>query len=251
MMTFLRQHRRWLMNLSLTLAVAVCASPGAAQDGTATTTPETKRLIRIEEDWVVLIENPDARIASPQILLCLSPDGSFTSDYGLIELNHASQPNWLPGGVQLQGWMGNTNMALFNSPQTDVLERGYDRLVITLAMEVTPDGFTEFSIKNGKSRTWGKFASDGHAKVRVPTHRTDLSAYTREHSVANTHVTHGAHRVRIMYQRRVRYYWDDGTETVDGSYRVLHRYRSLVEEISLEEWEANKEYYNIEITESS
>lgn len=228
--------------LTCCLAVLTATVPGLAQE----TSEPAPKLKRVEEDWVVLIRNPDWKIASPQVLVCMSPNGLFNEEYGLMEINHASKPSWFAGGIQMQGWRGELNTALYNAPKTQVLTSDYDRLTFTTAMEITADGHTEFSIINGKSRTWGTFGNSGNLKVKVPTTRTDLSEYTRESSVKNTHVTHGAHRVSIMYQRRARYYYDDNTSVTDDSYRILHRYHSLIQEITLDEWEANKEYYNVE-----
>lgn len=233
-----------LTGAALTL-VMTCSSNAQVVNGDSGTT--AKKLIKAEEDWVVFVRNPDGKIASPQILVCMSPDGTFNSEYGLLEINHASQPSWFAGGIQIQGWKGKTNTTIHNAPKTHVLTQSYDRLIFTTAMEVSPEGYTVFSVKNGRSRTWGSFGTDGKLAVRVPTVRSDLTGYSRETSVKNTHVTHGAHRVTIMYQRRARYYYDDGTMTVDDSYRLLHRYRHLVQEITFEEWEANKEYYNVEL----
>ncbi len=203
------------------------------------------KLIRVEEDWVALVHNPDDRIASPQVLVCMTPDGTFNTDYALLELNHASRPAWLAGGIQLQGWKGDLNTSIFNAPTEAVLARSYDRILLTTCIAVR-DGYTEYSIKNGRSRTWGHFTKNNPIVVKVPSERVDLGSYVRETSVKNTHVTHGAHRVEMMYQRRVRYYYSDGTSKTDSSYRILHRYQSLVEEMTLAEWEATKTEYNYE-----
>lgn len=221
-------------------ALTLCISAGAVQT--------EKKLIRIEEDWVVLVKNPDDKIASPQILLCMSPDATdsrFLTDFFILEMNHATAQGWFPGGLQLQGWKGTTNTSIFNAPKTQTLSRGYDRIFFTVSMQAKGDGYTEFELKNGRSRTWGRFGNDRTKplKVRVPSTRADLMNYKREVTVRNTQVTHGAHRVEIMYQRRVRYYWSDGTETVDGSPAYLHRYSNLIQDMTLEEWERTKTDY--------
>lgn len=229
---------------TLTIAVSGSLVGYSAED----TPPPAKTLQRIEEDWVLLVENPDEKIASPQVLICMSPDGKFTADHALIELNHATQPgddHWLAGGLQLQGWQGSVNTGVFNSPKHDVLSRGYDRIQFTVSMKCVGDGYTEFQVKDGASRTWGKFGQDKDKPIslKVKSTRENLATYDRANSVKHTHVTHGAHRVTIMYQRRVRYYWSDGSETVDGNYQILHRFQSLVKDMTLEQWEQSKTDY--------
>lgn len=237
------------MRVPQALALLTVLNLGAAPVAPPVTVPEEDtpppKLIRVEEDWVALVRNPDDKIASPQVLICLTPDGTFEADYALLELNHASQPDWLAGGIQLQGWKGDVNTSILNAPTEAVLARYYDKILLTTVIAIG-DGHTEFAIKNGRSRTWGKFTNVWPVSVKVPSLRSDLSGYTREASVKNTHVTHGAHRVEMMYQRKVRYYYSDGTSKTDDTYRVLHRYQSLVEEMTLAEWEASKTEYNYE-----
>lgn len=239
-----RQIAAALCTATLALVIAV---PGVCN---ATPDVETKKLVRIEEDWVVLIKNPDHKIASPQVLICMTPDGQFLADYALLEINHGSRPDWLAGGIQLQGWKGVANVSLFNCPKTAVLDRGYDRIKFTTSIEAKGDGYTTFAIKNGKSKTWGTFGTTSTTpiQVRVPSTRTDLTGYSRTHSVKQTHVTHGAHRVTMMYQRRVRYYFSDGTAQVDDAYKILHRFQSLVQDMTLDEWERTKTDYTYEDT---
>lgn len=228
------------LGIAAAAALTICVSIGAA--------PTEKKLIRVEEDWVLLIKNPDDKIASPQVLVCMSPDATdtrFLTDYFILEINHATAQGWFAGGMQLQGWKGTANTAIFNSPKTHVLSRGYDRIQFTVSMQAKGDGYTEFELKNGRSRTWGRFGNDKTKplKVKVPSTRTDLANYKRETTVKNTQVTHGAHRVEIMYQRKVRYYYDDGTESVDSAPAYLHRFHDLVQDMSLEEWERTKTEY--------
>ena len=238
-------RRTWVLRgLALSAMVTLGAAPILPPLAAGADTPPPK-LIRVEEDWVALVRNPDHRIASPQILICLTPDGTFNADFALLEINHASRPDWLAGGIQLQGWKGELNTSIFNAPTDAVLARNYDKVLLTTCIAIG-DGHTEYTIKNGRSRTWGRFTSTKPVTVKVPSLRTDLGSYTREASVKNTHVTHGAHRVEMMYQRRVRYYYSDGTSKTDSSYRILHRYHSLVEEMTLAEWEATKTEYNYE-----
>jgi len=76
-----------------------------------------------------------------------------------------------------------------------------------------------------------------------------LAEYTPQVSVENTSINVGAHRVALMAMYEVRYYSGDSLVKTDKAVRYLHRFKSLVEFVSLEEYEQNEEYFNIEITE--
>ena len=73
--------------------------------------------------------------------------------------------------------------------------------------------------------------------------------YQTQYSVDNTFINHGAHRVALMAQTEVRYFSGTGLIHTDDTVRYPHRFRELVEFVSLEEYEQNEEYFNIEITE--
>jgi hypothetical protein len=105
-----------------------------------------------------------------------------------------------------------------------------------------------FALKNGRSRTWGKFALDG-VTASAPACGITLAEYDPQFSVDNTTINVGAHRVALMYQKETRYYSADGLEVTDTTSRVIHRFKEVVQFVSLAEYEQNADYFNIEITE--
>ena len=127
------------------------------------------------------------------------------------------------------------------------MSRSYDKLVYTVAMEVAGNSL-KFSIKDGKSRTWGRFARNG-LTATVSSDAATLEKYDPQFSVDNTTINVGAHRVELMYQMATRYYSSSGLEETDNTPRLLHRFQDKIQFVSLEEYELNSDYYNIEITE--
>jgi hypothetical protein len=209
--------------------------------------PEPPQITRVEEDWVALIRLPDDITSAPQILNVISPDRSLSGAFGMVELNHASFPDFQEGGLQLQSWQGETMSGVAYSSETRKLFHDYDRLEYTVAMET--DGTTlTFELINGRSRTWGWFARSG-INTQVPLPGATLANYDPTFSVEKTNVNVGAHRVDVLYLRQVRYHYDDGSTTTDDTMRVIHRFRDLVEDVSLADYDANPDYYNIDITE--
>jgi hypothetical protein len=221
------------------LLMAVCTS---VQAQTSTD------IIRVEEDWVALIRNPDAVSGAPQIVNAMSPDGSMDSSYGLFEINHTSSPEFAKGGFQVQSWHNRTLLSRRNSSKQNVLSNDYDRLEYTTVMELS-DGQLKYQMINGKSRTWGIFGQSGDLYASSPSSLTAFSSYNRQDSVDNSSVNVGAHRVEALYQRRVRLYSAEGLVSDSDDIRVIHRYEKIVTDELMLLWETNPSYFNVAITE--
>ena len=204
-------------------------------------------IVRIEEDWVAYISNPDAKLGAPQITNVIAPKPTTNGTFGIIELNHGSQPDFKSGGYQVQSWIGEYQNDYVFSGESGVLRLAYDKLTYTIAVQLSGEQMG-FTLKNGKSRTWGKFATDGITAI-APAHDLSLEDYDPQFSVDNTTINVGAHRVALLYQKQTRYYSAAGLEHTDESPRILHRFKKVVQFVSLEEYEKNEDYFNIEITE--
>ena len=232
-------------SLKLAFGCAIILSGMPSADAQEVTEPE--KIIRVEEDWIAYIKNPDADAGAPQLTNVIAPIRSTDSVFGLVELNHRSAPGFNNGGYQVQGWVGNVKNDYQSSVEVRPFRNSYDKLVYTVAMEMA-DSKISFELLKGKSRTWGSFAKDG-VKAIMPAYNLNLDEYDPQFSVDNTSINVGAHRVALMYQRRVRYYSANGLVRTDTTPRVLHRFKSVVEFVSLDEYEQNEAYFNIEITE--
>lgn len=222
----------------------------AAENCVAADLPEglsMSDIVRVEEDWLVYVKNPDPDADSPQIVNVITPTGSTDGIFGLVELNHSSAPSFRGGGHQIQSWQGEHSVTQLVTQENALLSRDYDKVEYTVAMELDGE-FINFELRNGKSRTWGHFAKQG---IVAPVARgeIDMTNYDPQMSVDNTTINVGAHRVEVMYQTAVRYYSVRGLEHTDDTNRVIHRYQSVVQYCSLEEYESNPQYYNMEITE--
>lgn len=205
------------------------------------------RLLRVEEDWVGLIRTPDDATSAPQIVNVISPRSTLDGVFGMVEVNHSSFPTFNDGGFQVQGWAGNTLAASGGSSVNSALVSQYDRLEYTVVMTRETNGIS-FHVENGRSRTWGEFGGP-ETRCTVLTEWPTLRYYSPEVSVEHTNVNLGAHRVEVLYLRETRCHYGDGSVVTDGTMRVIHRFRDLVQEVSLAEYDQNPQYYNINITE--
>ena len=53
----------------------------------------------------------------------------------------------------------------------------------------------------------------------------------------------------MLMQYETRYYSEDGLQHTDEEDRIIHRFHELVQFVSLDDYEANQDEYNIDITE--
>jgi len=215
-----------------------------SQTALAQTSPT---LVRVEEDWILLVDEPDSPLASPQILNVISPNQNLDGIFGLVQLNHRSDPSFYAGGQQVQAWIGPSLVGYASGTKTAVLYRTADQITYTVSMERVSTGI-RFQLKNGRSRTWGRFAWTP-VSVTVPTTDKDLSAYTPEFSAANTTVVLGAHRITSFYINTTRRIYNDGSTVTDTTDRFTHRYQLSVEDVPIAEYQANPEDYEVDIAE--
>ncbi len=97
-------QRRNFLASSLGLAAAVGASTRVLADGG----DDGPDILRVEEDWYILVGDPDPDVDAPQIVSIFGPENPLTGIHSVFELNHGTQPDFADGGMQLQCWEGNT-----------------------------------------------------------------------------------------------------------------------------------------------
>ncbi|MBI2480844.1 MAG: hypothetical protein HYV60_20120 [Planctomycetia bacterium] len=64
---------------------------------------EPVTVVRIEEDWELVVASPDSNSTAPQVSCTISPLSHVDSIHAAFELNHQSQPEFSAGGLQLAG----------------------------------------------------------------------------------------------------------------------------------------------------
>lgn len=225
---------------------SICGDALAQEEATTEPAFDPTAIVRVEEDWIAYIRNPDQTVGAPQIVNVISANQSTDGVFGMVELNHQSKPQFRSGGFQVQTWIGETNHAMVFSEEVGALRNSYDKMTYTVGLSLSSDEF-QVSISNGRSRTWGKFARTPLVAT-APRGSLTMADYSPQFSVDNTTVNVGAHRVELIYQQRVRYYSADGLVHTDETPRVIHRYQEVVQYVSLEDYEQNLSEFNIDIT---
>ena len=90
-MSFTTNGRHWLAALAIATLGIVLSGDSYAAD-----------IDRVEEDWELVVTEPDAQLVSPQATCTMSPVGNLGSDYVVFDVNLRNFPSYEAGGVQLQ-----------------------------------------------------------------------------------------------------------------------------------------------------
>ncbi|OHB83394.1 MAG: hypothetical protein A2V98_12490 [Planctomycetes bacterium RBG_16_64_12] len=180
----------------------------------------SSRIVRVEEDWELVVATPDPDSDGPQVACVISPVGDLDSVHAAFELNNQSLPSFVPGGLQLQIWSGEMPLSQRKFPNEAVMAQPGETVRWTQSMKLTDEGLV-FEITNGSSSTWGTFGGQGYLKAAVATTLTDLNGYHPEVSVQNSGVSYAANRVESLVLRRVRAVTSTGEVLEDTSARTV------------------------------
>lgn len=178
-------------------------------------------VVRVEEDWELVIGEPDANTNAPQITCTISPFGSIDLGYAAFELNHRTEPAYASGGYQLHVWTPNSPVVVKSSPEKVMLTTPGETLTWTQTLNLTA-GVLTFDVVNGSSTTWGAFGVPGQLSATVATPILNLNTYHSAVSVANSGVGFAGHRVQSLVLKSVRRYSLLGLLDENNMPQVVH-----------------------------
>ena len=210
--TRLRLARRCLIPLLAALVLSAWTGTARAQS--------TPYVVRVEEDWELVVGEPDANNNAPQVSCVAAPVGNVDSAYATLSLNHQSLPEFVPGGIQLQVWNGETPLEWRKFPNASLMAQPSETVYWTQTMAVAGGQLT-FEVLNGTSTTWGTFGGQGYLKASVATTLENLNAYDPEVSVKNSGVSFAANRVQSLVLRKVRLVMSNGEVLEDATSRSV------------------------------
>jgi hypothetical protein len=210
----LRSRSRWqIPRLVCGVFVAFCL---------ATSLTRAQDLVHVEEDWELVVGQPDANSAGPQIICTMSPFGDINGTYFTFEINHQSVPYWAPGGLTLHQWTGESLSQSMNRTDRSVMQTAGETVTWTQVLDVQ-GGTLTFQVKNGQSSTWGTFGRSNHFRVQNNDGVSDLNSYTPEVSAGRSGVAFASNRVTSLKILRVRGTLSDGTTASDNTVRVVYQ----------------------------
>jgi len=177
-------------------------------------------IIRVEEDWELVLNEPDGNVDSPQFHTIMSPEDDLYRNYAQVLWNYRETPGFTPGGVQLQSYDDDVILQR-RSIEFQKLDTVAETLRWTQALS-TDGVILTFEVLNGTSTTWGAFGRD--MRLDSSTGLSNLSTYDPAVSVESSCITYGSNRVDSMKITQVRYYGPSGLLHTDSTPRVVFEY---------------------------
>jgi hypothetical protein len=196
------------------LVWAICLQPAWGQD--------SPQIVRVEEDWELVVATPDPTTDGPQVTTLISPRSHVGAAYATFELNHQSLPEYTAGGLQLQVWVDELPVVHRRFPSPEVMATPGETVQWTQSMALE-DGTLTFEIAGGSSTTWGSFGGQGYLKATVPTLVDTLGAYHPSVSVTNSGIGYSANRVQSLVLKRVRLVTATGEVLEDDTPRPVYQ----------------------------
>ncbi len=179
---------------------------------------EEDPVVRIEEDWVLEVNEPDELMHAPQFHTVMAPFGDLNTAYAQVLWNYRERDDeFVAGGLQLQMWDGEV-LIRDKSVREQPLSTSAETIRWTQVLYIN-GSLLVFRVKNGQSTTWDTFG-DGMV-IEADTSLLSLSAYDPNVSVRNSCITFGSNRVNRLAIQEVRRYTASGHVYVDNSPRVV------------------------------
>jgi hypothetical protein len=187
--------------------MAFCLAPRAgAFDGT---TSGSQSVAGIEEDWIVIVDEPSEEEILPQLYVVTTPTGNLDATYSVFEINNLLLPDFYGGGLQFQTWVGKDATGEAHHNSFNALATNGETITFTVGMKLQ-GGNLLFQVKNGASTTWGTFGSNNSLALSVTSDVNDLSSYVPELSAKLSRVGAGRGRVTKFQLKQIRYYDSNG-----------------------------------------
>jgi hypothetical protein len=175
---------------------------------TAPTQGETPRVVQVEEHWQLQLGQPEAGLSAPQTTMVMSPNGGLEGLHFLFTLNHSTEPDYAPGGMQVQAWQNDEMLddRVANSESALAHAEEVIRWVQRLTLE---DSTLNFQVVDGESETWDTFGGD-ELSLGVATSLTSLNGYKPGISLAESQVSYAENRVQTLTLTKLVWITEDG-----------------------------------------
>ena len=204
------RHRFGLLSAVFALAgLAALVSIGRLSAQTAG--PD---VYRVEEDWQLVVNNPDVDENGPQVTCTISPIDMGTA-YCAFDVNYQTQPSYVAGGLQIHTWDPLDPIEYSDSQHTGIMSTSGETVTWTMRMTFHSDTSTiSFRVRNGQSQTWGDFGTWGtdwgHLYLSINTSLPNLNGYSPDVSLNNSGVSFASNLVDSLTLMAVRYYDQNG-----------------------------------------
>jgi hypothetical protein len=215
--------RHLFFGLLLLLPVSLSSITSGQSGSGDSSVPVPTGASRVEEDWEIVIKEPSTATDSPQLSVVFGPADPESKTHAVFELNHATQPSYLKGGMQLQCWWGESLVDYRNQHHPSDLHNINETVKFTTATQ-TGNGKIQMEVLNGTSTSFGTFGGESSLRAAVNLAKSDLSDFDSEYSLQHSGCGWGKNRVAKFARKAIRYYDKNGILAAqDTTERVIHQ----------------------------
>jgi hypothetical protein len=168
-------------------------------------------VVEIEEHWALDVGGPDEAQSAPQVSMVMSPTGSMSGNYFLVTLNYWNEPEFAPGGVQVQLWCGEDCVDTDNAQNISPLHHDGETVRWVQRLAINGDSLS-FEVDEGHSASWGAFGGDDSLRVVTSTDLTRLNGYLPSISINESGIGYAGNRVSSLVLERIVWRTSDGQE---------------------------------------
>jgi hypothetical protein len=215
--------RHFFFGLLILLPVSLSSTTSGQSGSGDSSVPVPAGANRVEEDWEIVIKEPSTATDSPQLSVVFGPADPESKTHAVFELNHATQPSYLKGGMQLQCWWGESLIDYRNQHHPSDLHNNNETITFTTATQ-TGSGKIQMEVLNGSSTSFGTFGGESSLRAAVNLAKSDLSDFDSEYSLQHSGCGWGKNRVAKFARKAIRYYDKNGALAAqDTTERVIHQ----------------------------
>ena len=137
---------------------------------------------KVEEDWELVVNQPDASSNSPQITFFTSPSHLLEDSYFQLQMNYHAADDYSSGGFHVASVSDDQTVDDARSMTRKNLATNDDLIRWTSVMAVI-DNRALFAGRDGYGREWGSFGGPDYLVLMVPSPVPDLSNYRYQESM--------------------------------------------------------------------
>ncbi len=134
-----RNSRRWFLLLGIVIGAALLAWGAGSAYSDAQTAGSA--VARVEEDWELVVAQPDTGNNGPQVTCTISPL-DMASGYAAFDINYHTQPGYAAGGLQMHIWNPNIPIVTRDFPVTGMLSTASETITWTQTMSLNAGKLT-------------------------------------------------------------------------------------------------------------
>lgn len=187
--------------------------------GTTLADDDGPKVVRVEEDWELVVGDPDPGLSSPQVVTQMAIEGKKGDWSFQFHVNfRIDSPDG--GGIELQASQDSTPQVTLPSKTTVALAGRNEVIKWTQYLE-RKGTEVKFGITKASSQTWGDFGG-AEAEITVKAPSQKLDDYSAAYSQQNSGIVFGAPDVASLVLVQTRKVYADNSVKTDVTPRAVY-----------------------------